>query len=73
MSTNKNPETRATQIDTDIDAVIERLRVLPEPESLEFYSQLSPKLQWLARQRTTGQRRQALIAYHAITLSRCRC
>jgi hypothetical protein len=70
MATNETSQTLATPVDADV--LIERLRVLPEPESLEFYSQLSPKLQWLARQRMTGQRQKALIAYHAKTFGGCR-
>jgi len=54
----------------DGDALIEQLRLLPEPEALALYSDLTPKLKWLARQRTTGQRRQAIIAHHLIIRSR---
>lgn len=71
-SVNEIPQIIATVLDADIDALIERLRVLPESKALEVYSQLSPKQQWLARQRTTGKLRLALIAYHAITWGRCR-
>jgi hypothetical protein len=56
----------------DIDVLLEHMRMLPEPEALKFYSQLSPKLQWLVRQRATGQRRDAVIVYHAVTIGPCR-
>jgi len=72
MSTSEIPQTPVAPIDADPDALIERLSLLPERESLEFYSQLSPKLQWLARQRTTGKRRKALIAHHAVSSGRFR-
>jgi hypothetical protein len=52
--------------------LIERLNSLTEREALECYSQLTPKLQWLARQGTVGKRREALIAHHAITTGQCR-
>jgi hypothetical protein len=39
---------------------------------LHYYQRLSPKLQWLARQRATGQRRAALIVHHAIASAQCR-
>jgi hypothetical protein len=58
--------------DPDADELIDLLRQLPEPQALEFYSQLAPRLQWLARQKMTGQRRAALIAHHVITAGRCR-
>jgi hypothetical protein len=57
-------QTHATGRDAEIDHVLDRLRELPEPQALEFYNQLGPRLQWLARLRTTGRRRQALIAHH---------
>jgi hypothetical protein len=66
------PQTCATGEVAESDGLIDRLAELPEPQALEFYSQLSPRLQWLARQRTTGQRRKALIAHHVITAGRCR-
>jgi hypothetical protein len=52
------------------DALIEQLRVLPEPAALALYSDLTPRLKWLARQRTTGRRREAIIAHHLITRTR---
>jgi hypothetical protein len=49
MATNETSQTLATPVDADV--LIERLRVLPEPESLEFYSQLSPKFNgWRAKE-----------------------
>jgi hypothetical protein len=59
-------------VKADIDALLERVRMLPEAEALEFYSQLSPKLQWLVRQKATGQRRDAVMVYHAVTIGPCR-
>jgi hypothetical protein len=71
MPTDDAPtQTRTIARDADLDQVIDRLRELPEPQALEFYSQLAPKLQWLARQKLTGKRRTALIAHHVITASR---
>jgi hypothetical protein len=58
--------------EADSDALIERVGLLPEAEALAFYSQLSPKLQWLARKRATGERRNALMVHHAITFGPCR-
>jgi hypothetical protein len=73
MSTADTPaQALAVGSDGDPDVLIERLCELPEPLALEFYSQLAPRLQWLARQKTTGQRRAALIARHVITAGRCR-
>jgi hypothetical protein len=69
---NPSAQTRASGGDPDADTLIDRVRELPEPQALEFYSQLPPRLQWLARQRTTGQRRKALIAHHVITAGRSR-
>jgi hypothetical protein len=54
------------------EAVIAPVHTLPESEALRFYQRLSPRLQWLARQRATGQRRAALIVHHAITSAQCR-
>jgi hypothetical protein len=65
-------QSRTTVSETDSAGLIDRLCELPEPQALEFYSQLSPRLQWLARQGTTGQRRAALIARHLMTAGRCR-
>jgi hypothetical protein len=72
MPPNDTPSQTRTTEAADSDALLERLGTLPEPEALEFYSQLSPKLQWLVRQRATGQRRNALIAFHAIKTGQCR-
>jgi hypothetical protein len=58
--------------DAGSDELIKRLSTLPEAEALECYSQLTPRLQWLARQRTVGKRREALIAHHVITAGQCR-
>jgi hypothetical protein len=73
MRTSISPsQTRAFGSDPDSDSLVDRLRELPELQALEFYSQLSPRLQWLARQRTTGQRQAALIAHHLLTAGGCR-
>jgi hypothetical protein len=58
--------------DADTDALLERVLMLPEAEALEFYSELSPKQQWLVRQKATGRRRDAVIVYHAVTIGACR-
>lgn len=57
---------------TEGETLIAPLYTLPEPEALHYYQRLSPKLQWLARQRATGQRRAALIVHHAIASAQCR-
>jgi len=54
----------------DPDALIEQVRMLPEAEALDFYGRLTPRLQWLARQRTTGRRLHAIIAHHLRTRNR---
>lgn len=73
MQTDTNPtQTHSIAGDADGDSLIDRICELTEPQALAFYSQLSPRLQWLARRRTTGQRRAALIAHHVITAGRCR-
>jgi hypothetical protein len=56
----------------DDDALIERLRALPEPEALRCYTQLTPRLQWIVRQRMTGSRRTALIVHHAVSIAHCK-
>jgi hypothetical protein len=61
-----------TKPDEGSSVLIEKLNSLPEHEALECYSQLTPQLQWFARQRTAGKRRQALIRHHAITMGQCR-
>lgn len=57
-----------SNVNVDVEVLLERVRMLPETEALELYSQLSPKLQWLVRQRASGQRREALIVHHALTI-----
>ena len=54
----------ANDTNTEGDALIENLAKLPESEALTLYSNLSPRLKWLARRRTTGRRREAIIAHH---------
>jgi hypothetical protein len=61
-----------TKPDAGSSILIERLNALPEQEALECYSQLTPQLQWFARRRTEGKRRQALIRHHAITMGQYR-
>jgi hypothetical protein len=58
--------------DAEADALLAQLHALPEAEALRLYARLSPRLQWLARQRTTGQRRSALIVHHALTRANAR-
>ena len=62
----------AALADTDPEALLASLDTLPEPAALHYYEMLSPKLQWLARCRTTGQRRAALIVHHALASAQCR-
>ncbi len=62
----------AATADTDGEALLASLNTLPEPEALHRYQMLSPKLQWLARRRATGQRRAALIVHHVLTSAQCR-
>ncbi len=69
---SKSPEKRLPSADTEADALIERIHTLPESEALHCYAQLSPRLQWLARMRTSGARRAALIVHHAISIAHCR-
>ena len=52
--------------------LLEPLYTLPESEALQHYTRLSPRLQWLARQRLTGQLRARLIVHHAIAAAQCR-
>jgi hypothetical protein len=54
------------------EALIEQIQTLPEPEALQYYGRLSPRLQWLVRRRATGARRAALIVHHALTTAQCR-
>jgi len=56
----------------ELDALLTPVYSLPESEALQHYARLSPKLQWLARQRATGQRRASLIVHHAIASAQCR-
>jgi hypothetical protein len=56
--------------DPEADALLAQVHGLPEAEALRFYARLSPRLQWLARQRATGARRAALIVHHALTQCR---
>ncbi len=56
----------------EIDVLLEPLCTLPESEALQHYTRLSPRLQWLARQRLTGQLRARLIVHHAIASAQCR-
>lgn len=56
--------------DPESDALLTQVHGLPEAEALRLYARLSPRLQWLARQRATGPRRAALIVHQA--LARCR-
>jgi hypothetical protein len=62
----------STVADPEADALLAQVYVLPEAEALRLYARLSPRLQWLARQRTTGQRRSALIVHHALMRANCR-
>ncbi|MGA2564052.1 MAG: hypothetical protein ABSF96_10870 [Steroidobacteraceae bacterium] len=64
-------ESLTPDVNADIDAALERVRVLPETEALEFYSQLSSRQQWLVRLRATGRRREAMIIYHAVNIGPC--
>jgi hypothetical protein len=70
MSTNSTESTTfALCADPGGDPLLEPLSALPEPDALKYYAELSPKLQWVARQRATGQRRAALILYHALEIA----
>jgi hypothetical protein len=51
---------------TEGEALITPVYTLPESEALHYYQRLSPRLQWLARQRASGQRRAALILHQAM-------
>jgi hypothetical protein len=62
----------ATGATPEIEALLAPLTTLPEPEALKHYARLSPRLQWIARQRTTGQRRASLIVHHVILSAQCR-
>jgi hypothetical protein len=54
------------------DALIERLRVLPEADAVRCYASLSARWQWFVRQRLTGVRRTALIVHHATAIAGCK-
>jgi hypothetical protein len=56
----------------EADALLRQVHLLPEAEALQLYARLSPRLQWLARQRTSGPRRSALIVHHALTHANAR-
>jgi hypothetical protein len=58
-------------VEPEADALLAQVHALPEAEALRLYARLSPRLQWLARQRTTGQRRAALIVHHALSRAHC--
>jgi hypothetical protein len=58
--------------DPEADALLAQVYVLPEAEALRLYARLSPRMQWLARQRTCGPRRSALIVHHALTQAHSR-
>lgn len=53
-------------------ALMERLRTLPEADAVRCYAGLSARWQWIARQRLTGGRRTALIVHHATAIAGCR-
>jgi hypothetical protein len=57
---------------TQGETLIAPVYTLPEAEALNYYQRLSPKLQWLARQRASGPRRAVLIVHHAIASAQCR-
>jgi hypothetical protein len=65
-------QTGGSPSDVDINVVLARLGEVPEAVALEIYSQLSPRLQWLARQMMTGPRRKVLIEHHLRTNGRFR-
>lgn len=52
------------------EALLEQLLSLPENEALALYSSLTPRLKWLARRQTTGQRREAIITHHLVIRDR---
>lgn len=58
--------------DPEGETLLAEVQSLPEPEALRLYARLSPRLQWLARQRSNGPRRSALIVHHALQSSHCR-
>jgi hypothetical protein len=58
-------------VEPEADALLAQVHLLPEAEALRLYARFSPRLQWLARQRTTGPRRAALIEHHALTRAHC--
>ena len=71
MSTFSNPQP-APDSDVDGEALVERLRGLPEAEAVRCYAGLSSRWQWFVRQRLTGLRRAALIAHHATAIAGCK-
>ena len=71
-ATQELNEISSMAADSEADALLAQVHVLPEPEALRLYGRLSPRLQWLARQRETGQRRSALIVHHALTRAQYR-
>ncbi len=56
----------------EIDALLSPVYILPEADALQHYARLSPRSQWLARQRATGSRRATLIAHHALATGQIR-
>jgi hypothetical protein len=63
-------QTIAPCANPDGDSVLKPITTLPEADALKYYADLPSKLQWLARQAATGQRRAALILYHALEIAR---
>jgi ribosomal protein S4 len=67
---NDSIQNSAKDADVGFIEVLTRMRELPEALALEIYSQLNPRLQWLARQMMSGSRRRALIVHHLRTNGR---
>jgi hypothetical protein len=61
-----------TRSDASGDALVERLRTLPEADAVRYYAALPSRWQWFVRQRLTGVRRSALIVHHATSIIGCK-
>ncbi len=72
MSAQRTHHAAPTRNDAEGDALVERLRTLPEADAVRYYAALPSRWQWFVRQRLTGVRRSALIVHHATSIAGCK-
>jgi hypothetical protein len=73
MSTRSvHDPTPLARADAGDESAIEQVLTAPECEALKLYGRLPSAQQWQARMRATGQRRAALVQYHALNLAQLR-